>query len=194
MFPVWVVGVSFCWSYCPNVIVFLASGGTWRCEHTLFCVEIVKRHLSIFINSFILSVTTSSLTHPLPTSMTSLFLQTHGHLASPMLKLKPLASVLSLTLLQSSRILSPLTAITFSPHAFKIALKTHLYKQYYNNWFQILSSFFPDLPHHLLSSLLHSSLCAPMYLCVCVCDVQWMLCLYIYVYILFRFMCIFVVL
>ena len=42
---VWVFGVSFCWSYCPNGIVFLACGGTWRCENTLFCVEIVKRHL-----------------------------------------------------------------------------------------------------------------------------------------------------
>ena len=52
-----------------------------------------------------------------------------------------------------------------SSHAFKTALKTHLYKQYYNKWFQILSSFFLDL---LLSCLLHSSLCALTYLCVCV--------------------------
>ena len=52
MFPVWVFGVSFCGSYCPNV-VFLACGGTWRCQYTLFCVEIVKRHLYIFIHSFI---------------------------------------------------------------------------------------------------------------------------------------------
>ena len=43
--------MSFCGLYCPNVIVFLACGGTWRCEHTLFCVEIVKRHLQILIHS-----------------------------------------------------------------------------------------------------------------------------------------------
>ena len=42
---VWVFRVSFCGSYCLNVIVFLARGGTWSCEHTLFCTEIVKRHL-----------------------------------------------------------------------------------------------------------------------------------------------------
>ena len=28
MVPVWVLGVSFCGMYCPNVIVFLACGGT----------------------------------------------------------------------------------------------------------------------------------------------------------------------
>ena len=50
--PVWVFGVSFCGSYCPNVIVFLAFGGIWRCEHALLCVEIVKRHLSMFIHSY----------------------------------------------------------------------------------------------------------------------------------------------
>ena len=44
-------GVSFCGLYCPNVIVFLVCGDTWHCEHTLFCVEIVK-HLQIFIHSF----------------------------------------------------------------------------------------------------------------------------------------------
>ena len=52
MFPVWVFGESFCGLYCPNVFVFLAWGGTWRCEHTLFRVEIVKRHLQICIHSF----------------------------------------------------------------------------------------------------------------------------------------------
>ena len=41
--------MSFCVLDCPNVIEFLACGGTWRCEHALFCVEIVKRHLQIFI-------------------------------------------------------------------------------------------------------------------------------------------------
>ena len=46
-------GGSFCGLYCPNVFVFLACGGTWRCEHTLFCVEIVKRHIQIFIHSII---------------------------------------------------------------------------------------------------------------------------------------------
>ena len=42
-----------CRSYCPNVIVFLAYRGTWRCEHASFCVEIIKRHLQIFIPLFI---------------------------------------------------------------------------------------------------------------------------------------------
>ena len=45
----------------------------------------------------------------------SVLLQTHRHFASPMLKLKPLANVLSLPLLQSNRILSLLTSIIFSP-------------------------------------------------------------------------------
>ena len=49
-------GVRFCGWYCPNVIVFLACWGTWRCELTLFCVEIVKRHLQIFIYSFVIHV------------------------------------------------------------------------------------------------------------------------------------------
>ena len=68
-FPVWVFGVCFCGSYCPNVIVFLVCGGTWRCEHTLFCmtlfcVEIVKHHLWIFIHLFIhWRVHTRSCTH-----------------------------------------------------------------------------------------------------------------------------------
>ena len=43
--PVWVFGVSFCGWYCPNVSEVLACGGSWCCEDTLFCVEIVKRHL-----------------------------------------------------------------------------------------------------------------------------------------------------
>ena len=45
MFPVWVFGVSFCGLYCPNVIVVLACSGIWRCEYTMFCVEIAKRYL-----------------------------------------------------------------------------------------------------------------------------------------------------
>ena len=44
-------GVNFCGVYCPSVIVFLAIGGTCRCEHTLLCEQIVKRHLYIFIHS-----------------------------------------------------------------------------------------------------------------------------------------------
>ena len=27
------------------LLYFLACGGTWRCEQTLFCAKIVKRHL-----------------------------------------------------------------------------------------------------------------------------------------------------
>ena len=38
-------GMSFCGLYCPNIIVFLACRGTWHCEHTLFCVEVVKHYL-----------------------------------------------------------------------------------------------------------------------------------------------------
>ena len=45
--------MSFCVLCCRNIIVFLACGGTRCCEHTLFCVEIVKRHLLIIIHSFI---------------------------------------------------------------------------------------------------------------------------------------------
>ena len=59
MIPVWGFGVSFGGSYRPNVIAFLACGGTWRCEHTLFCVDIVKRHVLIFIHSFIHSFSQS---------------------------------------------------------------------------------------------------------------------------------------
>ena len=43
--------MNFCGLYCPSVIVFLAIGGTCRCEHTLLCEQIVKRHLYIFIHS-----------------------------------------------------------------------------------------------------------------------------------------------
>ena len=32
--------VSFCGLYCPNVIVFLACGGNWRCEHTLSYIKV----------------------------------------------------------------------------------------------------------------------------------------------------------
>ena len=34
-------------------LYFLARGGTWRCEHIFLNVEIVKRHIYIFIHSFI---------------------------------------------------------------------------------------------------------------------------------------------
>ena len=95
-------------------------------------------------------------------------LQTHRHFTSPMLRLKPLAGVLSLTAPKQWNSLPSDSCHIQSSHAFKTALKTHLYKQSYN-WFQILYSFVPNLPHLLLSSLLHSSLCAPAYLCVCWC-------------------------
>ena len=55
LFVVFFWGVSFCRSYCPSVIVFLAIGGTCRCEHTLLCEQIVKRHLYIFIHSLFFS-------------------------------------------------------------------------------------------------------------------------------------------
>ena len=43
-----------------------------------------------------------------------------------------------------------------SAHVFKTALKTHLFKQYYENWFQILSSFFPNPQLILLFPVLYS--------------------------------------
>ena len=49
--PVWGFWSDFCGLHCPNVILFLACGGTWRCERTLFCDKIVERLLSIFIHS-----------------------------------------------------------------------------------------------------------------------------------------------
>ena len=65
--------------------------------------------------------------------------------------------------------------------------------------FQILSSLFSNLPHLLLSSPLHSSLCAPAYLCVrvcvcvlvCVCVCVWCAKNVMFLYYLFRLMCIF---
>ena len=60
-----------------------------------------------------------------------ILLQTREHFASPILKLKPLASALSLNIMcQNSGILSLVTSITFG--AFQTALKTHLYKQRHN--------------------------------------------------------------
>ena len=46
---------SFCGLYC-HVSVFLAYGGTWHCEHTIFCFEIVKHHMNLhsFLQSRIL--------------------------------------------------------------------------------------------------------------------------------------------
>ena len=66
-FPVWVFWVRFCGLYCPNVIVVLACGGTWRCQQRLFCVEVVKRHLKfLFIHSFnYCSFDQCTPTHPL---------------------------------------------------------------------------------------------------------------------------------
>ena len=63
-----------------------------------------------------------------------ILLQTHGHFTSPMLKINPLASVLSLpfTPKQWNSLPSDTHHIQ-SAHASKTALKTHLYKQYHNN-------------------------------------------------------------
>ena len=46
MVPIWGFGSEFLWvvlseCYC----IFSLCRGTWRCEHTLLCVEIVKSHL-----------------------------------------------------------------------------------------------------------------------------------------------------
>ena len=49
---------------------------------------------------------------PLPSLYRFVLLQTHGYLASPMLKLKPLANDLSLSVLQSNGILSLSTSVT----------------------------------------------------------------------------------
>ena len=43
------------------------------------------------------------------------FLQTHGYFTSPMLKLKPLANAVSLSVRQSNGILSLLISVTFNP-------------------------------------------------------------------------------
>ena len=74
------------------------------------------------------SVTTSSPTHPLPTSLicvlctplpdSFVLLQTHGNFASPGLKRTPLAKALSLTVLKSYGMF-PLLAFSPSSHAFK---------------------------------------------------------------------------
>ena len=65
-----------------------------------------------------------------------------------------------------------------SSTAFKTALKTHLYKQYHNKWFQILSSYLPPFtpppppplypPSLFVTFLLCSSVCVCV-CCVCVC-------------------------
>ena len=71
------------------------------------------------------SVTTSSMPHLLPISLTFspytplpdslVLLQTREYVVFyPMLKLKPLANALSVTVLQSNGIISPLISVTFS--------------------------------------------------------------------------------
>ena len=43
---------SFCGLYCPN-FVFLACWGTWRCEHTRYCVRKLSSAIyKIFTHSF----------------------------------------------------------------------------------------------------------------------------------------------
>ena len=85
----------------------------------------VQARVDCKMSTISVSVTTSSLTHPLPASLTFslckhllhsfVLVQTHGHFTSPILKRKPVASVLSLTLLQSNGILSLVTFVTFNP-------------------------------------------------------------------------------
>ena len=116
-------------------------------------------------------------------------LQTHKYFVSPMLEQKPLANAVSPTALPSD------ICHIQSSHPFKIALKIHLYRQYHNKWFQILSSCLQkgreynetwgrgSLPHVSLYSLLflcahacmhmHTCLCA---LCVCMCVYVWVWC------------------
>ena len=67
-------------------------------------------------------------------------------------------------MLQSNRILSPLTSL--ASHAFKTALIIHVYEQYHK-WFQLLSSYLPRLfilPHPSL----HSFCARARVVCVCV--------------------------
>ena len=90
-----------------------------------------------------LSVTASSLTHLLPISQTSqctrlpgsfILLQAHWYFESFMLEQTPLANTVSPTMLQSKKnLLSYDVHHIQSSHAFKIVLKTHLYKQYHND-------------------------------------------------------------
>ena len=112
-----------------------------------------------------ISVTTSSPTHLLRVSLTSLctpgsfiLLQTHKYFVSPMLEQKPLANAVSPTALPSD------ICHIQSSHPFKIAWKIHLYKQYHNKWFQILSSCLPPPP----SCLIIFSLFLPMHACICI--------------------------
>ena len=98
-------------------------------------------------------------------------LQTHKYFVSPMLEQKPLANAVSPTALPSD------ICHIQSSHPFKIALKIHLYRQYHNKWFQILSSCLQkgreynetwgrgSLPHVSLYSLLF---CVPMHACICI--------------------------
>ena len=119
------------------------------------------------------------LTHPLPTSLTFslcthipdnlVLLRTHGHFTSPMLILKPGQHSFSYSAPKQWNFLPSDIHHIQSSHAFNAALKTYLYKQYYN-WFRILSSFFPN--PHLPPSLIHVaflSLSPCIFVCVCVC-------------------------
>ena len=120
-------------------------------------------------------ISLNSLCTPLPGSF--ILLQTHKYFVSPMLEQKPLANAVSLTALPSD------ICHIQSSHAFKTALKIHLYKQYHNKWFQILSSCLPLPPWCLIIFFLfahacmhmHTCLCA-LCVCVCVCVCVWVRC------------------
>ena len=97
-----------------------------------------------------------------------------------MLEQKPLASVVSLMVLQSNGIHSLLTSVTFSPPTYAFtALKTPLCKQYPKR-FQILFSYLhpqpplPTSPTHIVKVLLCAHVCVCV--CVCVCGVQGIQC------------------
>ena len=125
-----------------------------------------------------LSVTTSSLTHILPISLTSLCTPLPGSfvplqtdtLCPCVRKKQPLASAVSPTVLQSDGVCSLLTSVTFtSPLGFQKCLKTHLHKQYHSKWFQTVFLFASLLtPTHPYSLLVTFLLCA--HVCLQGCD------------------------
>ena len=126
------------------------------------------------------SVTASSLIRSSPAYYSDLFIvyTPSRHLGSfadtryftsPILKPKPLANVLSLTVFQSNGILSLLVSVTFShPMPSKLVLMIHFYKGTQTSGFQLSSSFCPHPPSHTplipITFLMHESVCV----CACV--------------------------
>ena len=102
-----------------------------------------------------------------------------------MLEQKPLASAVypTITILQSNRICSLLTSVTFSfPMPSRFALKTCLYEQYHNKWYLLTPAppLAPPLPLPVTLPPCYSHVC----MCACGCGVQRIHC---YDYIIIHF-------